>query len=363
MKSKGIYLGLSLLFALFLCLSPSLSAGQKFTHIVKKSDTLWSICEQYYGDPYLWPELWEMNKFITNPHWLRPGDVIMLLEYKEKKSKPEKKIVKLQKKQPLKKLTSKKLMGVNISSLTNTKDLGFLIQETIEPWGRIFDFQIEKILVSKNDTVYVKMYKKDIKPGDKFTIFGISDPISHPSTEKKFGYIHIFKGILEIEKTQEDYYVAKISELFRSIQKKDLREDLHQADIMPYNPAPSCILLIPCKESTLTAHVWAAKDKLELLGQYSVVYIDAGHSMGVRKGNVFEAIEERESSFDEQKKESVALPPTILGKILILDTKENTSTGVVFWASKNFSTGVKVRPQVWHKQQEELSNLPACPIK
>lgn len=351
MKSKGMYLGLSLFIALFLSLSLSVAAGKKVTHITKKGDTLWSICEQYYGDPYLWPELWEMNKFITNPHWLKPGDVIKLLEYEEKKPKPEKpkeKIVK-QKKQPI-----KKPMGIDVSSLANTKALGFLIQDPIEPWGKIFDIKGERMLITKNDTVYVKMYKKGIKPGDKFTIYTVSNPINHPLTGEKFGYIHSFKGTLEIKEIKEDYYIAIIDESFKTIYKNDR--------LIPLHTISPCIVPIP-SQRTITAHIVASKDALEILGQFSVVYIDAGYDMGIRRGNLLEAIEERESISDEQKKERVSLPPTLLGKILILETTKNNSTGVVFRASKNFTNGVKVRPLVWHKQPKELSDLPACPLE
>ena len=354
MKSKGIYLALSLFFALFLSLSSSSSAGKKIIHIVKKGDTLWSICEQYYGDPYLWPELWEMNKFVTNPHWIIPGDVIKLLEYEEKKSEekelePVKKTVTLEE-QPLKGPP----MGMDVSSLTDTRALGFLQQEMIEPWGRIFSSEVEKTLLGKGDTVYVKMDEEDIRPGDKFTIYSVSDPVDHPVTGKEFGYTYTFKGILEIEKAQEDYHVAKITESFRTIYKDDL--------LMRYDRVSSCVLPVPC-EDTVTAHIIAAKDGLDLLGQYSVVYIDAGHNRGIMRGNLLEAIEEKESIPDPQKKERVALPPTILGRILILETRENTSTGVVFWASKDFTNGVKIRPQTWHKRPRELAVLPECQIE
>ena len=100
MKSKARYIGIALFFALFLGLSPSILAEKKLTHTVKKGDTLWSICEKYYGDPYLWPELWEMNQFVTNPHWISPGDIIKLFEHKEIKLPPVKKVVN-QKKQPV----------------------------------------------------------------------------------------------------------------------------------------------------------------------------------------------------------------------------------------------------------------------
>ena len=54
--------------------------AQDMKHIVQKGDTLWSICEKYYGNADLWPKLWQMNPYITNPHLLEPGDVVVLSE-------------------------------------------------------------------------------------------------------------------------------------------------------------------------------------------------------------------------------------------------------------------------------------------
>ncbi|HUU39857.1 MAG TPA: LysM domain-containing protein [Desulfatiglandales bacterium] len=349
MKSKGTFLCLSLFLALILGLSPSILASNKATHMVKKGDTLWSICERYYGDPFLWPELWEMNKFITNPHWINPGDEITLLKYEEKQEKPKPVEIEVKrKKEPI-----AEQLGIDVSSLTNTKYLGFLGKEKIEPWGQIFDFKTEKILLGEGDTVYVKMYKDNIKPGDIFTVYDISDPVKHPVTGNTFGYTYSFKGILEIEKAMENYHVAKIKESFRAIYKDDL--------LMPYRPVSSCITLVPCDEKNFMAYILASKDNLDLLAQHSVVYIDAGFYKKVYRGNIFEVIEERESK--PQKQGKVVLPPAVSGKLLILDTTEDTSTGIVFWASKNFANGAKIRPHIWEEQPRELAILPTCPIR
>ena len=351
MKSKAISFGLLLSLVLFLSLSLPLSAGEKRTHVIQKGDTLWGICNKYYGDPWIWPELWEMNQFITNPHWIKPGEVVTIFEYEELKAMAQaKKTPATVKKQP-----AGKPMGIDVSSVTNTKALGFFAQENVESWGKIFDFETEKILVGKKDTVYAKMFKGGIAPGDKFTIYTTSKPVNHSVTGEQLGYVHIFKGILEIEKVEKDYHIARISESFRTVQKDDL--------LIPYSPVGSCILPIPCK-GALTAHIVAAKDALKLHGQYSVVYVDAGRDAGILTGNLLEVIKERTSVSDQEKKESVALPPTILAKILILQTKEDTSIGLVYWASKDFSNGAKVRAQTGgDTQQRELLALGACPIQ
>ena len=47
-------------------------------HIVQKGDTLWDLAQQYLGDPYLWPQIWERNPYILDSHWIYPGDPIVI---------------------------------------------------------------------------------------------------------------------------------------------------------------------------------------------------------------------------------------------------------------------------------------------
>jgi nucleoid-associated protein YgaU len=48
------------------------------TYTVKAGDTLWGIATQFFKNGYLWPQVWESNTWITDAHWIYPGDVLLI---------------------------------------------------------------------------------------------------------------------------------------------------------------------------------------------------------------------------------------------------------------------------------------------
>jgi LysM domain len=77
-KLPAVCAGLLLTLSVFAA-SVELNEHHPDTYTVQKGDTLWSISARFLQRPWLWPEVWQANPQVSNPHLIYPGDVINLV--------------------------------------------------------------------------------------------------------------------------------------------------------------------------------------------------------------------------------------------------------------------------------------------
>jgi hypothetical protein len=376
-KIKKVIL-VTLILLLAICLfSPSFSWAQPRTHVVQRGDTLWDICEKYYGDPNLWPKLWQMNPFITNPHLLKPGDLVTLLEgvpVRRAEVEQEEKEIPVKKAEEPKPVTAPVVTGIDVSGLTNVQALGHLSVKEVDPWGFVLASESGRQLLSQGETIFLHLNNgKAAKPGDHFNICKSSPLIKHPITGEKIGYIlSVLARVVVEEKVgvgfgggafykKEGVYQARIEEYFRELNVGDL--------VLPYEPISQCVQPISIDEP-LVGNIVAAQDQRSLVASNRVVYLDHGFNDGVRRGNIFEVVRThivRDPVKGEveflSKPRSVILPDIPIGTIMVLESRPDTSTAIVISANEEFLIGTYVKGLSWVETPDLFTRIPTCPTE
>ncbi len=370
------------LFA-FVCLFSffcPLANSQPSKHVVQKGDTLSSICEKYYGDPTLWPKLWEMNPFITNPNVLRTGEVITLFEKESaKKAEPaaKKPIQEVAKTEPV-------LKGIDLSYKVDMESIGYFSLVEVEPLGRIDSAVTSKMVISTGDKVFVDFGStKDIKPGETFTIAETSELIRHPVTNKPLGYVVSIRGTLTVkEHAKEGMYLAEVGKTFSEVFVDDI--------VLPHQSIGSCLQPMPT-DPRLYGNIVAVANNREVIGEYTIVYLDGGFKDGIQTGSIFDIVslhkrpilefnrypikdiskdvvdvlgkEDYLEDFTRKIMEGKTIYEHSVGKLIVIDAKPDTAIGVVLSCKEELPPGAFIKGMPWVEPPDFLASVPACVVK
>lgn len=349
------------IFVLIICLGifqTDIRPGwaQPLTYTIQKGDTLWDICEKVYGNADLWPKLWEMNPFITNPHLLKPGDVITLLEgVPVLKNAP----VSMAKKTTSIKISAPPVVyprAYDLSAIKDMDGLGYLSTSEVVPLGVIVSGNSDKIMLGAGDTIFVQMAGSTrYAPGDRFTVCNISSLLKNPVTGDELGYLVSNLGRIRIlELVRENLFKARIEKSFRTIRTGD--------SVLKYVPTPSCIEPVKAPPEVST-YIAAIEEQKVMVGQYTTVYFLKGSMQGIQPGQILQILQKREAKVptdDAQNPETVTLPDALLGYCLVLRTTADTGTGVVMSAKRDIPNGAPMKTMSWTNPPAFLSAVPAC---
>jgi hypothetical protein len=213
---------LSFCFAISLLAQERQEAEGIYT--IKKGDTLWDISSKFLKDPFLWPKLWQINPYITNPHWIYPGQPLKFSPLEEVKKEEPKKAVE-EKAPPVEKKpeVAEVKPEEKPTGFLETRSAGFISDLRLKGIGIILDNKDQKQLMGDDDVIYVAFKTAEpISVGEKFTVLRDGGYVRHPTTQRRIGIRYKVVGNIQVIDQFGNFYAAKIFESFDAILKGDL---------------------------------------------------------------------------------------------------------------------------------------------
>ncbi len=309
---------------------------ETYIHLVVKGDTLWDICEALYGNPWVWPKVWQLNPHITNPHWIYPGTELLLYYdvakfYEESTAVEETAVV--EEVLPPPPPPPPKVPTLTFSEIDQ---VGFITPFQPKGVGLILGEERERKLIGSNDKVYVK-FRESTQPavGDRFFIFRTSELIKHPVSKEDVGYLNDILGILEIIDVAPDHAKAVVVSSYEAIAIKD--------KLMPYKKRSEEIVLHAGTEPK-RGNIILAKGHVRLIADRQIVFIDLGGNDEIEAGNRFQVFRQPQAEdllADDESKIVLKIQP--IGELLVLAVEQETAAALVTKSLNEFMPGEKIR--------------------
>jgi hypothetical protein len=323
------------------------------THVVVPGDTLWDLTAKYLNNPWYWPKVWAYNPQLSNPHFIYPGTVVRFIPGGEEtpariEASSSREIPPDEQESAPVAMPSHQGKGneVTVSGnrpLTYNASRGMIVQtvqlvtpKELQEAGELTQAFDDKQMLSTYDVVFLK-YKKDVpKPqiGQPLIIYKLVQEVEHPVTGKDFGYLTQITGQLEVTATDpsDELVTAKVVKTFDPIERGQYVAAQKGPLIGELIETPNTTKL----EGVILTGEYRSK---RLLGQFHYVFIDRGTKDGVKNGNHFTVLRNKDYFRDV---DGELIPTQSVGKIVVVDAKETASLSIVMNALVDLHPGDRV---------------------
>ena len=267
-----------------------LNADQPNSYVVQEGDTLWDISSKFLAEPWRWPEIWQVNPQIADPHLIYPGDLISL-SYEDgspvltvdRDGKPRARrsgrTVKL----------SPSIRSSEKADAIPTIPIDVIEQFLVRPlvvndkemdnWPYILSTYDNHLIAGNGNRVYIRGLTGAV-PSERYSVYrkGPAYQTGSGENQRTVGYeaLHVADAIIE---KSGDPATAVIVNSTREVLKGDRLVAQSTTDVntdfIPRSPSNS-----------INGSIISVIDGVSEIGQYQVVVLDVGQSDGIEIGNV-----------------------------------------------------------------------------
>ncbi len=320
---------------------PALAENPPARYVVVKGDTLWGIAARFLRDPWRWPDIWGLNRDeIKNPHWIYPGNVIILdfsgrtpRLHLEGQPGWQLMVTKLSPKIRTEKLAAAipSIPPIKLDAFA-TKSL-VVGENELASAPKIVAAPDNRIVLSAGDTAFVEGLAYG--DGRSYQVLRPGRPFIDPDSQEVLGHEALYLGEAEVKEFGE-ISTVQLTKANQEIVPGDRLVSIASSAELPYMPhAP---------QGKINGKIIAAasKDMISEIGPYSVVILNRGARDGLEIGNVL-AVSRAERTVNPSygteymttdTSAPVMLPPRRYGLVFVFRVFERVSYALIMNATR-----------------------------
>ena len=327
-------------------LSQYLRPGHPDVYTVVKGDTLWDISGTFLSKPWLWPEIWQINPQIENPHLIYPGDEIALvyvdgqprLQLRRGDAGRTTRLTPSDTVSLHPEIRSTPLESA-IPSISLDAIQGFLVQNrVIEPAvldaaPYVVQGESERLVLGAGDRVYVRGVLTD---SESFNIVRKGPLYVDPDSQEILGREATYIGLGQAVAQSDDVATLAVSSTREEIQIADrvLPTEERRVDSTFHPSAP---------DDQVNGQIISVFSGVTQVGQYDVVVLNRGEREGLAVGNVMAIYKRGALARDRVANETIRLPSERAGLLMVFRTFEKLSYGLVLATERPLAVYDEVR--------------------
>jgi hypothetical protein len=299
------------------------------SYTVVERDTLWSIAGRFLQYPWQWPDVWERNQHVRNPHLIYPGDVLALTRVAGRpriylKTASDVRLRPEVRSSPLVQAIPAIPSDAIKSFLTSPR---VVTPDELKRAPYIVDFAGEHVLGGAGDRAYVRSI------GDarihSFTVYRPGVIFRDGETGEVLGYQAIFVADSRLERPGDPATLTLI---------RTAREALIGDRVLAAGQEISQLYFQPRAPSKfIRGSIINVLDGVSQIGQYQIVVVDRGSRDGIETGHVLTIYKSGRVARDVVSgaaSATVKLPNEQAGVLMVFRPFERVSYALIMKASR-----------------------------
>jgi hypothetical protein len=308
--------------------------------VVKRGDTLWGISKIFLRDPWYWPEIWQVNPQVQNPHLIYPGDTLRLVYIDGKPrvtvsrgmmerggtARVEPRV----RSQPLEAAITT-IPYETVAAFMSKPSV--LSAEQIDGAPYVLASRDLHIVIANGDTLYARGFATPATLGTHYNVVRVGDPLRDPDDNRIVGYDGIFTASGRVTRGGDPTTL---------VLTESSRETVPGDKLFTGGSDVALDFVPSAPKVRVNGRIMAVSDGVSVIGQYQVVVINRGARDGLTPGNVLAVYDIPETVPDNVSKgwygmshiaaKKVRLPGERAGTFMVFKTFDRISYGLIMEA-------------------------------